>query len=148
MNDSNQPQNNPENQPQNQNIPADNSQNEAGQVAPNTAASDQNQAFGAQNNGQNFGQNFNNQNQQNNAFGQPNQAPATGQKSFLVAVILSILAGNLGVDRFYLGYTGLGILKLITFGGCGVWTIIDIILIVTGKMTDSKGLALKKDDAK
>ena len=65
-------------------------------------------------------------------------APADG-KNFTTALILSILLGGLGVDRFYLGYTGLGIVKLITCGGCGIWAIIDIILIATGKMKDSDG---------
>ena len=49
-------------------------------------------------------------------------------KSKTTAIILSILLGELGVDRFYLGYTGLGILKLITAGGFGIWWLIDLIL--------------------
>ncbi|MCE1252441.1 MAG: TM2 domain-containing protein [Anaerolineae bacterium] len=58
------------------------------------------------------------------------------------ALILSILLGYLGVDRFYLGYTVLGIVKLITGGGLGVWWLIDIILIATRKLNDSQGQAL------
>ena len=54
-------------------------------------------------------------------------------------LIISILLGELGIDRFYLGYTGLGILKLITAGGFGIWWLIDIIKIATGKMKDAKG---------
>lgn len=63
-------------------------------------------------------------------------------KSKTTALILSILLGKLGVDRFYLGYVGLGILKLITAGGFGIWWLIDLILIATGKMTAKDGSEL------
>ena len=66
------------------------------------------------------------------------------RKSWLTALLLSIFLGGLGIDRFYLGYTGLGIVKLITAGGCGIWAIIDIILIAMGKMTDAAGNPLEK----
>ena len=63
-------------------------------------------------------------------------------KSKTTALVLSIFLGELGIDRFYLGYTGLGLLKLITVGGCGIWWIIDIIKIATGGMTTKDGQAL------
>ena len=47
-----------------------------------------------------------------------------------IALILSLLTGNLGIDRFYIGDTGLGIGKLITCGGLGIWTIIDWFMIM------------------
>ena len=53
----------------------------------------------------------------------------TDQKSPTTALMLSIFLGYLGVDRFYLGHVGLGLGKLFTGGGLGVWWLIDIFLI-------------------
>lgn len=64
------------------------------------------------------------------------------RRELIVALILSIFFGQLGVDRFYLGYVGLGLLKLFTFGGCGVWWLVDIILIATRKLNDADGIPL------
>ncbi len=65
-----------------------------------------------------------------------------GQKDFTTAVLLSFFLGGLGVDRFYLGYTGLGVAKLLTLGGCGIWAIIDFILIVTRNLKAADGSPL------
>lgn len=48
----------------------------------------------------------------------------------MIALILSIVAGSLGIDRFYIGDIGLGVAKLLTCGGCGIWTLIDYFLIM------------------
>ncbi|MGI6595847.1 MAG: TM2 domain-containing protein [Elusimicrobia bacterium] len=66
------------------------------------------------------------------------------RKDWTITLILSILVGEFGIDRFYTGYVGLGILKLLTGGGCGIWWLIDIILIATGKYRDSNGNPLIK----
>lgn len=63
-------------------------------------------------------------------------------KSFTKAFWLSFLLGGIGADRFYLGYTGLGILKLITGGGLGVWAYVDSLRLAFGKYGDRSGLPL------
>jgi len=51
--------------------------------------------------------------------------------NWTLTLVMSIVFGSLGVDRFIMGHIGLGILKLITFGGFGVWWLVDVILIAT-----------------
>lgn len=67
------------------------------------------------------------------------QASPVGEKDWSTAMLLSVFLGFLGIDRFYLGQTGLGLLKLFTLGGCGIWKLIDIILIAMNKVPDSTG---------
>ena len=65
-------------------------------------------------------------------------------KSKSTALILAALLGTFGVDRFYLGKIGTGILKLITLGGLGLWYLIDVINICLDNATDSHGLPVKQ----
>lgn len=60
-------------------------------------------------------------------------------KEWLVTLLLSLFLGSIGVHRFYVGKIGTGILQLITLGGCGVWSLIDIIMILTGNFKDKDG---------
>lgn len=66
-------------------------------------------------------------------------------KDWLVTLLLSLFLGTLGIHRFYAGKIGTGILQLITLGGCGVWTLVDIIMIVTGNFKDKDGLYIKNN---
>ncbi len=68
-----------------------------------------------------------------------NAKPAPRQRHFLAAFFLSFMWGMFGVDRMYMGYYGMGFLKLITFGGFGIWTIVDLIIIMGGYMRDKQG---------
>lgn len=66
-------------------------------------------------------------------------------KSKTTALILSILVGGLGIDRFYLGYTGIGVLKLLTGGCFGILYIIDIVNIATGNLLPADGSPYEDD---
>lgn len=63
----------------------------------------------------------------------------TAQKSKQTAILLAILTGLFGVDRFYLGYTALGVLKLLTVGGAGIWALIDLIRIAVDSLRPADG---------
>jgi len=60
-------------------------------------------------------------------------------RHFLAAFFISFMWGTFGADRMYMGYWGLGILKLLTIGGLGIWSIVDFALITSGKMRDKEG---------
>lgn len=62
-----------------------------------------------------------------------------GGKSQLTAVLLAFFLGVLGIHRFYLGYTWQGVVQLLTFGGLGIWSLIDFIRILTGDLKPKDG---------
>jgi hypothetical protein len=60
-------------------------------------------------------------------------------KSQIVALVLALLVGGLGIHRFYLGYIWQGVVQLLTLGGLGIWALIDLIRIITGDLQPKDG---------
>ena len=65
--------------------------------------------------------------------------PSVSDKSWLATLLLCLFLGGLGVHRFFVGKIGTGILQLVTFGGLGIWWLIDLIMIITKSFNDSNG---------
>lgn len=60
-------------------------------------------------------------------------------KDWLTALLLCIFFGGLGVHRFYTKHTVIGVVQLLTLGGCGIWSLVDLIMIITGSFKDADG---------
>lgn len=73
--------------------------------------------------------------------------PYTGvplsDKSKIVAGLLQLFLGNFGVGRFYTGHTGIALAQLFTCGGCGIWSLVDAIIILVSGGTDAEGRKLR-----
>ena len=71
--------------------------------------------------------------------------PITGEgKDWLTTLLLCIFLGGFGIHRFYTGHTGIAIVQLLTLGGCGIWALVDLIMIIVGSFKDAKGNLLVK----
>lgn len=69
------------------------------------------------------------------------QAPSTSATNnrWVTTLILCWIFGVFGVHRFYTGHIVIGLVQLFTLGGCGIWTIIDLIIIISGNYKDVEG---------
>lgn len=68
----------------------------------------------------------------------------TSDRSKIVALLLCIFLGTLGIHYFYVGRVGMGILYLLTFGLLGIGWIVDIIRIALGSFRDNVGVPLRQ----
>jgi hypothetical protein len=73
-----------------------------------------------------------------------NAIVSKGGYDWLTTLLLCFFVGFLGVHRFYTGNTMIGVFQLLTFGGCGLWSTIDLITIATGSYRDGNGKPLLK----
>jgi TM2 domain-containing membrane protein YozV/ribosomal protein S27AE len=67
------------------------------------------------------------------------------ENQWLICLLLCWFVGILGAHRFYTGHIAIGIAQLLTLGGCGIWTLVDFILILTGKFKNSQGQILNRN---
>ena len=65
------------------------------------------------------------------------------EKEWITTLLLCLFLGGLGIHRFYTRYTVIGIIQLLTLGGCGVWSLVDLIMIIIGNYKDADGKPIK-----
>ena len=71
--------------------------------------------------------------------------PNYSSKDWLTALLLCFFMGGLGIHSFYAGKTAIGVVQLLTLGGCGIWALVDLIMIVVGSYRDGKGKILSNN---
>jgi TM2 domain-containing membrane protein YozV len=77
------------------------------------------------------------------AAGAPAPKPQGDQNRWLITLLLCWFLGTFGVHRFYTGHIGIGVAQVLTLGGCGIWALIDLIIILTGNFKDAEGNPIK-----
>lgn len=68
-------------------------------------------------------------------------------RSYILTMLLAFFVGWLGIHRFYTGYIVIGVIQLLTLGGCGLWALIDVISLVLNKYKDADGNELDGHNA-
>jgi len=76
--------------------------------------------------------------------GVPMQYAPGLQKDWLTTLLLCLFTGGVGGHRYYTGHIGIGIVQTLTLGGCGIWALVDLIMILTDNFKDARGLPLLK----
>jgi ribosomal protein L40E len=66
-------------------------------------------------------------------------------KDWLTTLLLCFFLGVFGVHRFYTGHTAIGVAQILTLGGCGIWALVDLIMIIVGSFKDSNGQLLVRN---
>ena len=72
-----------------------------------------------------------------------NNVNQADNNKWLIVLLLCFFLGGFGIHRFYVGKTATAVLQLLTAGGCGIWVLIDFILILLGSFTDAEGNPIK-----
>jgi len=72
-----------------------------------------------------------------------NEAKAVKDNNGLIVLLLCFFLGGLGIHRFYTGHTTIGVIQLLTLGGCGIWALIDFIMLLLGNFKDAEGNIIK-----
>ena len=65
--------------------------------------------------------------------------PNRSKYDWLTTLLLCFFLGCFGINSFYTGKTGIGVAQLLTCGGCGIWALIDFIMIIVGSYRDGEG---------
>lgn len=73
------------------------------------------------------------------------QDPNKSSKDWLTTLLLCFFLGALGVHSFYAGKTAIGVIQLITLGGCGIWSLIDFVMIICGSYKDGEGKIVRNN---
>ncbi len=71
--------------------------------------------------------------------------PVQGGYDWLTTLLLCFFLGGLGVHSFYTKKTTIGVAQLLTLGGCGIWALIDFIMILLGTFKDGEGRLLVRN---
>lgn len=81
----------------------------------------------------------------NDWIGSLRQQHLGSSRNWTATLVLSLLFGFIGIDRFYLGQSGLGLAKLLTCGGFGFWWAADVVLLLCGEMKDDLGKKVRRN---